>query len=38
MSRAMSAAELVIMVSVISVSLVVMVVLVFYAEHQSNKQ
>jgi hypothetical protein len=38
MSRAMSAAELVIMISIISASLAVMIALVFLAEHQSNNR
>jgi hypothetical protein len=38
MSRAMSAAELVIMVAAISAALAVMIALVFYAERQSNNQ
>src|SRR5690349_4512179 len=38
MSRAMSAAELVVMVVAISASVAVMVALVFLAEHQSNNR
>jgi hypothetical protein len=38
MSRAMSVAEIVIMAAVICVSLAVMILLVFYAEHRSNKK
>jgi energy-converting hydrogenase Eha subunit F len=38
MSRAMSVAEIVIMAAVICVSLAVMVLLVFYAEHRSDKK
>ena len=38
MSPTMSAAELFVMAAVISVSLAVMIALVFFADHQSGKQ